>query len=1447
MVTTTATTYSKRHRLKGKKRGSGSDDSQVLAVAGSRGSHNLSLDLHEPHSKSNSKNHRASGPRLSDSSAQAAITALLDYRTRRNKLGKATVENGQAPTSSRPSESDSRSRPPKHNKSVPLKRAAEVEIDFPLVADPIQRAESGRHITAAGPSDSKLRPLNSAEDNPLKRAVRAELDPVTASRSSDPSESRSRPLDSTRVNPLKRAAEAEVNPTLTADFNQQTENRQPITSSRPSDFKSRTQNSNIGSNPLKRVAEAEIGPPLVVDPQSIRELGITAAEATAKPKPRPRKKQKITQENTTTTTTTTTAPAPAPAPLSQSGRTSMALQPIQFQTPFPTLQAQSQVFRLPSSKPQPSPEEGRGISPAVVAGRLSPQKAKAKSKSKDQKENLDLERSRKSGNTTSRSTETLRSTRTHGDLSKTLSSLTLASSGLPPGSRPNSRLSRRHHTHTENLESRPSSSCSSRSSASNAARKPKAKPKPKHKVKSGLRHSQSLTSLRGSDGVTDAGEVRKGKKKKSNLSSKMKFNSSRTLSSGPFSNQDENDNGNYLTLASPFVSRASSPVGDSAAPVRVNAPIVVHRVDTDTGTQLMGPPSIPDRADARKRPPSGHGLRTALSEVFNHDFNLPHHDSRAAGKSRLQSTHTSPQKVKIDFTNLDKSVKSKLKSKTTSKSKHKNEVLPSSRTENRPPTSKHQRLATSERERRPSAPSWLHPPKPTKRILERPVLDDGDDGGPLPWEKQRLKLASGLDIVLGTTSKANAETRGPASEAEPTMRVDVPQDAQVERPKEKKQKTVHNSHFHTNPRDEDEEQDPMEWMHTRRDVDFNRPPSRLSIGGSGFGSELGFGFDYGDGFEYGDGEDVFWSSASGSENSDFEDREDDEERQQRKRRISSLDLNLNWTLGMSINEKFEVLFGRDVVRESTPAVTNWNVKSEGTVGAGPGANEKVNAQAVVDKRTSHAGDLLNVAGDKASKPKPLSWSSSWPGANGSRDPPGPAVHQKTKDTKVQQSDAVKGGIQYKAHADEGEEGEADMDLTADVASTAIKVSHLPPTIKTSESDPLDADMTPWVTDSIISPPTVYLAKLRAKKPSDSGGDGQGTLPSEAQLPVRLSSPFRPPEPGSPETGANTSYNVLPTSEHAADDDLEHEQTLSGEYHESTSESSSDTIGPHTSIVVNATQEDEARLAAANAKRTRSGTIVPVRPTQVQGTAGARRTRSGTIVAPVPPAPPPAKPLPAVPAGDDTERDPGHTRRTRSGTIVPSGPSSAGLGRRARSGSVSHAPSKGILVGNLVPPPAPLETSLHANDNFAADQEDEEGVDCYVDSLYLPPLVSSPDPIDFLRFASIVEEEDEGDGGPENEMLWHVADDPPSPEVAKNIVKTPRLGGIFKGRGGKLGALRRKLADKKGKGKKTRFVGRDGQKEAEQEESDTALLGLADEEMSDDELLLVPGGTQSLWI
>ncbi|KAF8903525.1 hypothetical protein CPB84DRAFT_774918 [Gymnopilus junonius] len=853
-----------------------------------------------------------------------------------------------------------------------------------------------------------------------------------------------------------------------------------------------------------------------------------------------------------------------------------------------------------------------------------------------------------------------------------LASVTLTSEAFRSGH--DIRLSSRHH----GLESRSgsrSTSCSS--SNSNPSRNVKGKSK--------LKHTQSLTSLK-----TDQ---KKAKKKQKPGRSKIiytKVPSSRTLSStGLMTN---------LPLESPFVSRASSPIeiADEDA-----VAVTQHR------SRLMGPPPFPD---ARKRTSSSHGLRTALSDTF-YNPNLPSN----AGKS--QSADTLPQKV--DLTKVD-ALRSKIK--TTF----------SSRAENRMPRQGNA-LVMNDRQRRPSAPSWLHPPRPKKRFSERPFMQgEKNTTGNVPLEKQKLRLSSGLNIVLGS------KTRPPQEPAD----TDVPRNAQ-------KQKA---------PQDPD---DAVEWMHSRRDVNFDRPRSRMSIGGSGFGYE--FGFEYGEV----EGSDVFLSSEEGEdEDEEEEDVHETMETQRkplgqriqednaRRQRISPLDLDAT-----GIDQNFDTLFGKDAVIESTPQKLTFdhqdlNLKAKGLNGY------ETDVNAVDRKRLTTLTRTHSLPNVSTTVTLSLLSSSSSPVAQ-------PGI---SKPNIVQKSTNIK-------DKSEDQDGEVDMELTGDAVTTAIKVSQAGRKGDAGEKtlDQLDADLTPWVTDSIISPPTLYFA-MKTKKKGDAqvgldekAGRGNAVVqeqrkigeresrglhilqPMKPSSPFRLSSPFRPSET-STDTTDHSSFNLIPDREELH----ERERTL-------------------------AVAQDNDELHLANAKRTRSGTIVPAgAPT------GARRTRSGTIVGPLPPAPAPARPLPAVPSasgsangkvGAEPKTGLVLPKRTRSGTIIASSAGSGpGLGSlnggrtRTRSGSVLSVNANGVHtinvmtdghsmndqtgeVGNNVDFQNPLD-EIQAEDPVS-------DVECYVDSVYLPPLTSSPDPIDFLRFASIVEEDEE----PEN-MAWFVADDPPSPVVSR---------------------------------------------------------------------------------
>jgi hypothetical protein len=178
----------------------------------------------------------------------------------------------------------------------------------------------------------------------------------------------------------------------------------------------------------------------------------------------------------------------------------------------------------------------------------------------------------------------------------------------------------------------------------------------------------------------------------------------------------------------------------------------------------------------------------------------------------------------------------------------------------------------------------------------------------------------------------------------------------------------------------------------------------------------------------------------------------------------------------------------------------------------------------------------------------------------------------------------------------------------------------------------------------------------------------------------------------------------------------------------------------------------------------------------------------------------------------------------------------------------------------------------------ADMNGNEDVEPHIDALYMPCQSSSPDPIDFLRLAhlqdydgmrekhhrfvsgfglTIEEREDEDPdfgGGTEerieDEMVWCVTDEPPSPIVMMNKSNLGTMGrrynksGILSVRGGGWGNNKRRrgmgIRNAKGKGKtmRTKFI-IDGR----EEQPDEFLVEPEEGEDSDDELLL---GGGSAW-
>jgi hypothetical protein len=466
---------------------------------------------------------------------------------------------------------------------------------------------------------------------------------------------------------------------------------------------------------------------------------------------------------------------------------------------------------------------------------------------------------------------------------------------------------------------------------------------------------------------------------------------------------------------------------------------------------------------------------------------------------------------------------------------------------------------------------------------------------------------------------------------------------------------------------------------------------------------------------------------------------------------------------------------------------------------------------------------------------------------------------------------------------ENDSGE-DMDLTASATfgyleANAVGAHH-------QHQDLAEEDMTPWITDSLISPPTIYL-EMRTKggDPAAGGetkaaGGGEQEEKTTLGSTTRLSSPFRLTSPA----GLSTPFTEVGSTEEDEFEDQKGEAVIEKLFIQD---------GVTTNTAGGGTKFSTATTSKSST-RTRSGTIVPTNPVP----PGARRTRSGTIMGPLaaPPAPAGVAPGNKVFVGS--------TRRTRSGTIVPNSSSATGAqvlpgdigsasrpGGRARSGSTLKMKERQTQMqprtassgsdsdedgGNRIRPAinknglARHTSSLNSavgrsgstsdpEFEFDADTEaDVVAVECFADSLYVPRLGSSPDPIDFLRFASIEENDEDlpiefAPGGEREagEMKWCVAEETPSPDLVR---KRGGGGGRFGLFGGLLGGRGHGKWSVKGKNKasknlKARFMGVSG----EEEEADVEKEGVRrqkkgkEKEMEDDELLLLPGETASLWV
>ena len=857
-----------------------------------------------------------------------------------------------------------------------------------------------------------------------------------------------------------------------------------------------------------------------------------------------------------------------------------------------------------------------------------------------------------------------------------------------------------------------------------------------HDPKSRLKHTVSLSSLRPLKDNLERKPKTKAKLRKNKPSPQL--------------------------LASPFVSRASSPVATHILTSHAN-----KRRDT-----LL----------------SHSKKRAALAETFI-DSNLPA-DSRPTSRSRsrhrkspadvLQRAYTSPERGSNDDAHrLFKSRRSPSTERLENvKRRH------TRGEENLNPLKRDLaegrlfRKQTHDRNRRPSAPSSLLRPRPRPLPFRVPAPAGNADIPNSNAKAEKHRLASRLDVILGPIR--HTDDAGPpdhqqrtTSKLDPTIPLTSTQ-ALIRRP-------IHFAHQKRQANVNDEDSDAsMAWMHRRSGVNFNRPPSQMEfLGPPGGISGLGFGLD----------DPVFTSDDQGSSDEVVTDQ---------------IPMVTKGRLGLDLDGE---RFGEDARGISTP-FKDVNIQNGGR------GRELSNALSNQDQRPRLAGRL-----------------------NSQLVPLKSQFELKADDDKENGEDE---GQDQEEISDNGS-GE-DMELTA---SATFGYANAVGAID-QHSNLHEGDMTTWITDSLISPPTVYLE--RRKNVGDTaarvagGQEGKTTLASTTYL----SSPFRLTLP----TGFSTPFTEITDNEQDESENKKGEAVIEQQFNLGGATTTGSTK------VTNATTNKSFT-------RTRSGTIVSANAMP----PGARRTRSGTIVGPLaaPPAPPPSNKVFV-----------GSTRRTRSGTIVasitgtPAGEN--GLASqsekfgRVRSGSMLKTKDRQIQPrptansdaddsggGTATANKEPLARNKSNSDSefdFDADSESEDAAECFVDSLYVPRRSSSPDPINFLCFASIEEGDDEVEQlpmefAPGNEahgMRWCAVEEPPSPEVQKRqgVGRGGRFGlsgGILGGRGRGKGGAR-----KASKNLTARFVGGEEiQRRKKGKEKEMEM------EMEDDELLLLPGQSASLWI
>ncbi|KAF8199089.1 hypothetical protein BJ912DRAFT_1139909 [Pholiota molesta] len=1059
------------------------------------------------------------------------------------------------------------------------------------------------------------------------------------------------------------------------------------------------------------------------------------------------------------------------------GRSTPNMAAFDFQTPHPTLGSQSQTFRLPSSSPQPS---SRPLSPVPSATSSKHFKENAP---KHEKFPIDPEAS---------------STPWTRHSSNPFASMMRMSGHIPP--LPRSRKSRpragRHRPSRSHSRSSSNSNVSSRANSKEPhTRKPI--PPPNTHPESTLKHTPSLSASESARTHPAPPRPKQGSRKSA-------------AAQGP-------------SLASPFVSRASSP-----------APHIPTTTNTTT------PPDAPRKSSAR----------TVLRDLRTPDPNLPQPSDPARPPhpaawlqnvrsslelERAAAAHTLQHPRKINLTQT-----------AAARNTRRPGTLGGFSLYAQAQQQQHLGSGTGDRARRPSAPSSLHIMPKALRATTAPaagrlsVLGPGraSTGGvrtPPPAErgllsppadlqdKKAAAPASAVQVPMDQRRRApppSTATQDGARGADDDARAIPPPKLAVS---SARQHLLHASaslddlhrtegqgrragdhhHHHPSAADDSEDDKRTAWMRTRAGVDFNRPPSQMDVaaGGGAFPHHAGF-------------EETFFTSSE-DEFSAEEGAEDECGSEDGAADAHFAGAPFRFALRDGVQSGFGFGFGFEDPDHARAL--------GGAFALGKGGHDEGGACGEEEEWARFGEDALGVSTPAQDPPGALHGKED---GGTRRAAPRRVVSlpslrqgpvQKGKGKGSANAAAAGGGggggvlarsVSYddlqayqREVVDEDGDKEVDMELTGSAAGggRVREAEEEEDEEEDGREDGWDGAVS-WITDSLISAPSIYLERKRQQaavqdqdQVEDDHTKEQKSSSSTLDGPS-FRSPFRlSAGPGAQDVhGAAGGLHLLPALDvHAgAQEPEDRDAHSSGSYTHSSSSSGA---------------------SAKTATRTRSGTIVPAHPLPITTSAaaganpippGSRRTRSGTIVGPLPAAtPPPAFALPPRPDGSVGAPGVGHAHarvgkapvRTRSGTIV----ASASVPR-----AVSDTPA-------------------------ARGQEATEdgGVDvCYTDSLYVPDA-SSPDPIDFLRFAGIAEAEDEEDG----DVEWRVVRAPPSPETRRRRQQQPRgrgrgfpAGGRWVGKG-KGAAARKGLPARRGGGV---------------EDDDEDALGDA-EDSSEDELLLVP--------